>query len=132
MASPTTYRAAESVAIIGMRGRFPGARDLDSSGRICATGSSRSPVFPGRSPSGLGRPRVGDARRLPAFVQAGAVLDDVDLFDAELLRFQRARRRVIDPQQRLFLECAWESLEDAGYDPDDLPGTRSASSAAAS
>ena len=58
----------------------------------------------------------------PAFVPAGAVLDDVGMFDANFFGFSARDAEMMDPQQRLFLECAYESLEDAGYDSETYPG----------
>ncbi|HTB74093.1 MAG TPA: SDR family NAD(P)-dependent oxidoreductase, partial [Polyangiaceae bacterium] len=50
------------------------------------------------------------------YVRACPVLDDVDLFDAAFFNFTPRDAELIDPQQRLFLECAWEALEDSGHD----------------
>ncbi len=57
-----------------------------------------------------------------AFVNAGAPLDGIDLFDADFFGYGPREAETIDPQQRLFLECAWEALEDAGHDPQSFPG----------
>ncbi len=51
------------------------------------------------------------------FVGRGVVLADVDKFDAAFFGINPREAEIIDPQQRLFLECAWEALEDTGYDP---------------
>src|SRR5262249_23748756 len=53
----------------------------------------------------------------PNYVKARGVLDDVDLFDAEFFGFTPREAETANPQQRLFLECAWEALEQAGYPP---------------
>lgn len=56
------------------------------------------------------------------FVRARSVLKDVDLFDAAFFSINPREAEVMDPQHRLLLECAWESLETAGYDPEQYPG----------
>src|SRR5262249_3944049 len=55
--------------------------------------------------------------RDPAYVRANGVLDGVDLFDAAFFGFSPREAELTDPQHRVFLECAWEALENAGYDP---------------
>src|SRR6202040_4296956 len=59
---------------------------------------------------------------LPGYVNASPVLDAVDEFDAEFFGFSARDASRTDPQHRLFLETAWEALEDAGYDPAKYPG----------
>ena len=54
----------------------------------------------------------------PALVRAGGVLDDPDLFDAGFFGFNPREAEITDPQQRLFLECAYEALELAGCNPE--------------
>src|SRR5690606_33661958 len=56
-------------------------------------------------------------RNNPGFVAAGGVLDGADCFDAQLFGLTARESELMDPQHRVFLECAWESLEDAGVDP---------------
>ena len=60
--------------------------------------------------------------RLPGYVNASPVLDGIDEFDAEFFGFSARDASLTDPQHRLFLETAWEALEDAGYDPARFPG----------
>jgi len=61
-------------------------------------------------------------RRHPRYVAARALLEDVELFDSGFFHYSPREAELIDPQQRLFLECAWEALEHAGYDPEGFPG----------
>ncbi|MEM7535855.1 MAG: beta-ketoacyl synthase N-terminal-like domain-containing protein [Chloroflexota bacterium] len=56
-------------------------------------------------------------RDSPNLVNAGVVLEDVDLFDADFFGYPPRQAQIMDPQQRLFLELAWEALETAGYNP---------------
>ncbi len=87
------------VAIIGAAGRFPGARTLARFWENLCQGVESIPS--------------GD----PAATTIGAVLDDIELFDASFFGYSAREAEVMDPQHRLFLECAWETFEDAGYDP---------------
>ena len=57
------------------------------------------------------------------YVKARSVLDDVDKFDAPFFGYSPREAELMDPQHRLFLECAWQALEDAGYDPDNYDGS---------
>ena len=66
--------------------------------------------------AGVGRELLEDRN----YVRAGLVLDDVDLFDAPFFGLSPREATILDPQQRFFLECAWEALEQAGYSPDSL------------
>src|SRR6185369_11396948 len=54
--------------------------------------------------------------RDPSYVRSSGFLDEIDLFDAPFFGFSAREAALLDPQQRLFLECAWEALEAAGYD----------------
>src|SRR5437667_7079058 len=116
MTSSEMPLAAESIAIIGMSGRFPKAKNLDEYWRNVRDGvecisffSERDLASAGADPDGLSDPN---------FVNAGGVLEGIDLFDASFFGFSARDAEVMDPQQRIFLECAWQSLEDAGYNPE--------------
>jgi phthiocerol/phenolphthiocerol synthesis type-I polyketide synthase E len=105
----------EPVAIIGMRGRFPGANDLDAYWQNLAGGVESIAIL---SPEEMRASGIPDhVARLPGYVNASPVLDNVDQFDAEFFGFSARDATLTDPQQRLFIETAWEALEDAGYDP---------------
>ncbi|WP_327097049.1 amino acid adenylation domain-containing protein [Nocardia vinacea] len=112
----TQYRAPGrdegAVAIIGMACRVPGADTLDQfwsnlrNGVESITRLPDSQVF--RLPT--------DQTRDPHFVPVAASIEGIEYFDAEFFGYSPAEAAVIDPQQRLFLECAWEALENAGAD----------------
>ena len=53
--------------------------------------------------------------RDPNYVKAAALLEDYDLFDASFFHYSAREAEMMDPQHRIFLECAWEALENAGY-----------------
>ena len=61
-------------------------------------------------------------RNHPAYVKAGAVITGIDQFDARFFGYSPSEAALIDPQQRLFLECAWEALEQAGVAPEQFVG----------
>jgi acyl transferase domain-containing protein/acyl carrier protein len=101
------------VAVIGMSGRFPGARNVDEFWRNLASGVDA--IRPPR-PEDQARTRLGpEVLRHPDYVGSRYCLDDEKLFDAELFGFTAAEARITDPQHRVFMECAWEALESAGY-----------------
>src|SRR5215813_7341595 len=108
------------VAIVGMAGRFPGARNLEKFWANLAAGVESIAFF---SRESLAKKGV-DSKRLSDrnFVPAGAPLEDIDLFDADFFGIHPREAETMDPQQRLFLECAVEALDDAGYDPSRYSG----------
>ncbi|MBR3194301.1 polyketide synthase, partial [Bosea sp. (in: a-proteobacteria)] len=115
MTDPLPERA---VAIIGLAGRFPGAPTVSSLWQNLLDGVESITRF---DPADLEDSFDAAMRALPNFVAAKPVLDDVDQFDAPFFGMMPREAALTDPQQRLLLECAWEALEDAGYDP-AVPG----------
>jgi non-ribosomal peptide synthase protein (TIGR01720 family) len=110
----------EGIAVVGMSGRFPGARDVHEFWRNLRDGVESIAFFTdeellaaGVEPSALSAPN---------YVKARGMLDGVEEFDAPFFGISPREAEIIDPQQRLFLECAWESLESAGYDPETYAG----------
>ncbi|HSL82457.1 MAG TPA: type I polyketide synthase, partial [Thermoanaerobaculia bacterium] len=63
-----------------------------------------------------------ELRRHPQYVPAKGYLPGADLFDAPFFGIGPREAEILDPQQRLFLECAWEAIESAGYDVERYPG----------
>ncbi len=106
------------VAIVGMVGRFPGANNLDEFWRNLRDGVESITSFSAEELIARGADPA--LVRLPHYVKAGFVIEGFDLFDAGFFGISPREAELIDPQQRLFLECAWAALEDAGYDPDRL------------
>ena len=109
-----------SVAIIGMSGRFPGAPDIPTLWRNLVEGRCATTDFCEDelefSQAAL------DVERSPAYVRARPILEDVDQFDASFFGILPKQAELMDPQHRVFLEGAWEALESAGYDPEAFPG----------
>ncbi len=116
----TEKEQTEGIAIIGMAGRFPGARSVEEYWQNLCDGvesikrlSDDELLAAGVLPAALAD---------PSYVKAAPVLEDIDKFDAAFFGFSPAEARMMDPQHRLFLECAWEALEAAGCNPDSYDG----------
>jgi acyl transferase domain-containing protein len=108
------------IAIIGMSGRFPGAANVEAFWENLRDGVESVTFF---SDEELARRGVDEkALRHPNYVKAGVVLDDIDRFDASFFGYSPREAELMDPQHRLFLECAWEALESAGYSTDGDTG----------
>src|SRR6266404_3377228 len=108
------------VAIIGMAGRFPGAQSVDQFWRNQLNGVESISHF---NVEELEVPRARELSERPTYVRARSILADVDLFDAEFFGFHPRGGELMDPQHRLFLECCWQALEDAAYDPFTYEGS---------
>ena len=108
------------IAIIGMAGRFPGANNIYEFWSNLTNGIESISFFRDDeiNLTGLDPALLND----PHYVKAAGVLDEVENFDADFFGFYPREAEILDPQQRVFLECAWEALEDAGYDPETYPG----------
>ena len=110
----------ESIAIIGIAGRFPMAANVDEfwanlvSGRDCFREFSVDELV------AAGLPR--DIASAPNYVRRSPVLEKPAEFDAHLFGFSPKEAEYIDPQHRLLMECAWEVLEQAGHDPHRFDG----------
>jgi len=108
------------IAVIAMNGRFPGAENIDEFWRNLRDGVESIVRFTDEEQIAAGvHPSV---LKLPNYVPAGTVLENPDLFDAAFFGYSPREAEIIDPQQRLFLECAWQVLEIAGYDADKYNG----------
>lgn len=109
---------AHAIAIVGMAGRFPDAPDLDKFWANIRDGVESLRDFTDAEMDAAGVPEA--LRNNPNFVPRGTTLDGSDLFDAEFFQMSPGEAQIMDPQQRLFLECAWEALEHAGYAPGQI------------
>ncbi|MBZ5596304.1 MAG: SDR family NAD(P)-dependent oxidoreductase [Acidobacteriia bacterium] len=110
-----------AIAVVGMAGRFPGARNVGE-----FWNNLRGAVESVRALSDQELRAAGaspDLLRDPNYIKAGAVLEDIELFDASFFGFSPKDAAIMDPQHRHFLECAWEALEHAGHVPDTFKGS---------
>ncbi|MDQ3788438.1 MAG: AMP-binding protein, partial [Actinomycetota bacterium] len=109
----------DEIAVVGMAGRFPGAADLDAFWWNLCTGADAIHDYTDDELAALGiGPRL---RNDPAHVRAGGRLDGVTDFDAEFFSFTADEAARTDPQHRIFLETAWEAMENAGHVPGGDP-----------
>jgi len=108
------------VAIIGMAGRFPGARNINEFWRNISGGVESVTFFSDEEvlASGVGPELLSN----PNYVKAEAVMEGAELFDAKFFGYTPREAEIMDPQHRHFLECAWEALENAGYDASRYQG----------
>ncbi|MGW2488145.1 SDR family NAD(P)-dependent oxidoreductase [Streptomyces sp. NPDC001606] len=104
----TTGRNRPEIAVIGMAATLPDAADLDD---------FWANIRAGKESIRHGSPRVKEDSSGRRWVFARGVLEDIRRFDAEFFGIPRREAEVLDPQHRHLLECAWNAMEDAGYDP---------------
>ncbi len=104
---------ASGIAIIGMTGRFPGADSVEEFWQNLCDGVESITFF---DKSELDNPPA-DNDASKGYVAARPILKNADLFDAAFFGIYPKEAEQMDPQHRIFLECAWEVLERAGYDP---------------
>lgn len=108
------------IAIIGMNGKFPGANNLEKYWQNLRNGvESISDLTDEHILKNGGDPEV---LKHPNYIKRQAIIDNIEYFDADFFGFNPREAEIIDPQQRLFLECAWSALEDAGYNSENYPG----------
>lgn len=120
MTNLPTNESAEAVAIIGMGGRLPGAATLEEFWRNLIQGVGSISTF---KPEDLEHSLAkNDPKNAANYVRARSVLAGEDLFDAAFFGIYPKQAELMDPQHRIFLECAWEALESAGYDSEAYPG----------
>src|SRR5580704_14467032 len=108
----------EGIAIIGMAGRLPGAQDLSKFWENLKAGVESISHFTGEELEVSGAESLS---KLPNYVRARSILDSPEMFDASFFGYYPREAELIDPQQRVFLECCWHALENAGYDPLTYP-----------
>ncbi|MGK5631062.1 type I polyketide synthase, partial [Streptomyces sp. URMC 123] len=108
------------IAVVGLSGRFPGAGSPEEFWRVLRAGEETHTTFTTEQLRAAGVPA--ELLDDPALVRRRPVLAGADLFDAAFFGCTPREAELMDPQQRLFLECAWEALESAGYDSERFDG----------
>ncbi|GEC93049.1 SDR family NAD(P)-dependent oxidoreductase [Brevibacillus brevis] len=127
----------EEIAIIGMAGRYPSANSIDEYWSLLRNGVNGITSFPEQRSRDvaeilavpyfaqllLGRQPPSE-EELSVLLGAGGYLDAIDTFDAAFFRISPREATYMDPWQRVFLETAYQAIEDAGYGGDKIVGTR--------
>ncbi len=109
-------RWSDGIAIVGMSARFPRSRNVQEfwdrllAGEILISDLSKDEL----RQAGVDEATLSSA----SYVPRGNAIEDADKVDAEFFGLSRREAEITDPQQRVFLECAWEALEHAGYTGD--------------
>ncbi|MCU0286284.1 MAG: condensation domain-containing protein, partial [Acidobacteria bacterium] len=108
------------IAVIGMAGRFPGAPNIDQFWENIKNGVESIGFFSDEEliENGVAPGLI----KAPNYVKAKGFLEDIEYFDAFFFDYLPGEAELMDPQSRVFLECAWEALESAGYIPDEYKG----------
>ena len=113
-------RTGMEIAVIGMAGRFPGAKNIDEFWENLKQGKESITFF---SDEELKEAGVSPAvLQNPNYVKANGILEDFDRFDASFFGYIPSEAAIMAPQIRLFHECVWEGLEHAGYNPEIYSG----------
>ena len=112
------------IAIIGMACNFPGAPDLEAFWHLLETGGNAVAQIDPASDTGRSEGLFPDKTARGDACRFGALLEDIDRFDAPFFRISPVEAQFLDPQQRMMLETSWRALEDAGIDPDRLKCSR--------
>ena len=112
----------DEIAIIGMSGRFPGANNCEELWDILSQGKDTVGEIP-KNRWDVDFYNTGDFDHLPlgkSYCKWGGFLENVDCFDPQFFHMSPKEAQTTDPQERLFLEVAYETFEDAGYNRERL------------
>ncbi|HEX6159583.1 MAG TPA: SDR family NAD(P)-dependent oxidoreductase, partial [Thermoanaerobaculia bacterium] len=114
--------AIEAIAIVGVHGYYPRSADLQEYWQNLKQGRDLVDVVPASrwDYEELYHPDPAAAADGKIYCKWGAFLDNHDQFDPHFFKISTAEARLIDPQERLFLESVWAAIEDAGYTRDRL------------
>ncbi|PZU94480.1 MAG: beta-ketoacyl synthase [Pseudanabaena sp.] len=108
----------EPIAIIGMSGKFPKAKNIDQFWQNLRDGVESISFFNEQDLIAVDPNLLAN----PDYVRAFGALADIEWFDANFFGFNAREAEVMDPQHRFFLETAWEAIESAGYNPETYNG----------
>jgi acyl transferase domain-containing protein/acyl carrier protein len=111
---------SDAIAVVGLSMRVAGANDVRAFWNNVLRGVESISRFSDEELLAAGVPP--EVIRQPNYVNARGVLEQAEFFDAQFFGYSVDEASVLDPQQRVLLECAWHALEHAGYDPEAYDG----------
>jgi len=111
---PDHYNGLE-IAVIGMSGRFPKSRNIKEFWQNLVDGKECVSFFTDEEMRADGVSE--EALNYRNYVKSWGWLDDIDMFDAAFFGYTPSEAELMDPQMRIFHECIWDALENAGYNP---------------
>ncbi|MFC3196159.1 amino acid adenylation domain-containing protein [Parapedobacter deserti] len=117
---PDTGHDRSDIAVIGMAGRFPGAATIEALWEVLVNGRETIRWF---NEDELDTSIPPSQRQSPYYVKARGIVDGAIDFDAAFFGINPKHAALMDPQQRLFLEIAWEALERSGHVPQKFDGS---------
>lgn len=109
----------DGIAIIGMVGKFPGARNVDELWRNLCEGVESTTFFQDEELDPSIDPNLCED---PSYVKARGTIPGGETFDAAFFGINPSEAVVMDPQARVFLELVYEALENAGYESESFDG----------
>ena len=117
-------KSPNDIAVIGMSGRFPGAKDIGKFWNNLISGVNSITEVPPERWDFVKYYDEDTAKENKTYSKWGGFVDDVDKFDPLFFNISPAEAEYMDPQQRLFLEESWKALEDSGYNARKLFGVK--------
>lgn len=122
----------EDIAVIGMAGRFAGAQNLEEFWNYVKEGINCIRQVPEKRKKDIkhfismssAKDHLLDVRDIDGEYNWGGYLEEIDKFDAQFFNISPKEAMLMDPLQRLFLEVAWEAVENAGYGGNLISGTK--------
>ena len=122
--APAPVSSTDAIAVIGMAGQFPQAKNLEEFWQNLAQGRNCITQVPANRWDINAYYQPGEAVAGKSNSQWVGALEDYDRFDPLFFNISPTEAESMDPQQRLFLQACWQSIEDAGYDARVLSGSK--------
>ncbi|MBC9915659.1 polyketide synthase, partial [Chitinophaga varians] len=123
VAAQPTY-SSQPIAVVGMAGQFPGAKDITAFWENIAHGKNSIVEVPAKRWNIQQYYQEGEATAGKTYSKWMGALEEYDLFDPLFFNISPTEAESMDPQQRLFLQTCWHAVEHAGYNPQQLSGSK--------